>query len=234
MTERTVCLIQARQGSSRLHGKSLRILQGRPLIGHVVERAQAIVGVDDVVLATTDKPADDALADYVRTLGVGVFRGSEYHVLERLFFAATLARATVVMRLTGDCPFLCPELAMTVLALYRRARQQTAHPAYAWNDTTHSGYPDGTDVEVFCYRALVDAMLSATSPHDIEHVTPWIRANYYAVAAMSPDADASHIKLSVDTPDDFERARLIASRLCPRQYALSSTLRAYKEALCRT
>lgn len=221
MSQRVVCVVQARFGSSRLPGKALRPLQGRPVIAHVLERAQAIPGVDALVLATTDQPRDDLLAEYAIGLGVAVFRGSENDVLDRMGVAAMLARADLVVRVTGDCPFLDPQIAADVIALQRKMG------GYAWNDTMHSGYPDGVDAEVFPMALLDEAHVKATSQRDREHVTPWIR-DHHDVATLYAPFDYTWMKLSVDTFDDYQRACVIAQHLCRGQFALADTIAAYQ------
>lgn len=222
MSERVICIVQARQGSCRLPGKSLRPLQGRPLITHVLERAKAIPGSDGLVLATTGRDEDDGLAALAGELGVAVVRGSEQDVLDRIFVAATLARAQIVIRVTGDCPFLDPEIAAQVLALYR-----SSFALYAWNDTARSGYPDGTDVEVFSYNLLRQAHEQAQSQRDREHVTTWIRDNHERVTLTSL-LDLSWLKLSVDTIHDYRRACAVAAQLRRGDFSLQGTLTAYR------
>jgi spore coat polysaccharide biosynthesis protein SpsF (cytidylyltransferase family) len=220
---RVVCVLQARMGSSRLPGKSLRILQGRPMIGHVVERIRAVAGIDDLVLATSARAKDDLLVEEAGRLGVCVVRGSEDDVLERMHVAAALARAEVVVRITGDCPFLDPEVVAQVLDAQDRGGW------YAWNDTARSGFPDGTDAEAFPFALLEAAAFGATRQHDREHVTPWIRTHYPVATVVCSLADYSWLKLSVDTEDDWRRAQEIARRIPTGDYSLAATVAAYQQ-----
>lgn len=220
---RVVCVIQARQGSSRLPGKSLRPLQGRPLIAHVIERARAIPGLGGVILATSLRTEDDGLAAYARDI-VPVFRGSEGDVLDRFWHAAEQMSAVHVMRITGDCPFIDPAIAASVLALYREGWD------YAWNDTSHSGFPDGTDVEIFSYAILARAAAAATSLKDREHVTSYIRNHGSGATLMSPIGDCSYLKLSVDSMNDYTRACRIAAHIPAGDYSLKATMEAYVRA----
>jgi spore coat polysaccharide biosynthesis protein SpsF len=230
---RTVAIVQARLGSSRLPGKSLAVLAGRSLISHVLERARAIRGLDAVVLATTVSLRDNALVDEGRRCGVEVLRGSEWDVLDRLLCVALVTEAEVVMRLTGDCPLLCPLAAEQVLALHAEAVVQAGGgEAYAWNDTLTSGYPDGTDVEVFSAGLLSEADAMATSRPDREHVTPYIRRTH-AVARLANIVDQSRYKLSVDTPEDLEFVRAVYACLPPGRFALADTMDAVSAAECR-
>lgn len=219
---RTIAIIQARFGSSRLPGKALRPIQGRPLISHVIERAQAIPGIDGVVLATTGREEDDGLANEATARGLAVIRGSVDDVLDRIYLAAALSGAEVVMRLTGDCPFLDPAIASEVLTAYQRGSNQ-----YWWNDT-RSGYPDGTDVEVFSYEALHQAKKHATALRDREHVTTWIRENY-VTGRITSVVDLSWLKLSVDTMQDYQQACEIAKRLPAGKFSVYETVQAYQQ-----
>jgi spore coat polysaccharide biosynthesis protein SpsF (cytidylyltransferase family) len=212
-------VVQARMGSRRLPGKSLRPLAGRPLIAHVLARAAAVTGVHGVVLATTAAAADLALAQAARALGACVVRGSEADVLRRVLVAAQEMAAQRVVRVTGDCPFLAPEVAAAVLGLQERAG------GYAWNDTSCSGFPDGTDVEVFPMQLLAEADRWAWLPQDREHVTTWMRRQA-APSTLRSALDYSCLKLSVDTADDYALAQRVAARLPPGELGLAATLRA--------
>lgn len=223
MTGRVVCIIQARQGSARLPGKSLRPLQGRPLISHVIERARVIPDLGGLILATTNREEDDGLARYGLEQHVPVFRGSDIDVLGRFQQAAEYMNAVHVIRITGDCPFLDPAIAASVLALYREGW------SYAWNDTSHSGFPDGTDVEVFSYAILARAAAAANTLKDREHVTTWIRNNASGATLMSP-FNNSYLKLSVDTMADYDRACRIAALIPAGDYSLQTTMEAYVRA----
>mgnify|MGYP001559593131 FL=1 len=180
------------------------------MIAHVIERVQAIRGVDEVVLATSESERDSIVAVEARARGVKVFRGSEWDVLERIAKAAMRYEADVVMRITGDCPLLCPFIAEEVLELYQRLEGV----AYIWNDVTQSGWPDGTDVEVFSADMLYRADGAADEKTDREHVTPHIRRTYSVFTVKAPH-DHRQWKLSVDTPSDFEFITDVFARLAP-------------------
>lgn len=218
-------VVQARMGSSRLPGKSLRSLRGWPLIWHVLERAAAIPGTCGVVLATSDHIRDDALAATVAPLGVPVIRGPELDVLDRVRTAAEAASATRVIRVTGDCPLLDPTIAARLLDLWTLPLP----PCYAWNDTARSGWPDGTDVEVFDRELLETAHREARSVEDREHVTLWLR-RHYPVVTLDSSGDWSGLKLSVDTQADLDRVSAIYDRLPVHQFTLAHTLAAAARA----
>ena len=229
--QRVVCIVQARLGSNRLPGKCLKALHGEPLIAHVFQRAITIRGVDQVVLATSHQERDSPLSDYVYgTLGLDVFRGDETDVLRRYLYAGIHFQADVVMRITGDCPFLAPDVAEAVLHAYWG---EPLGVEYVTNDTTCSGYPDGVDVEVFSMGLLEMAAGRSYHPSDREHVTSWMRREV-PNGMIKAEADWSKWKLSVDSPEDYDFAVRLADKL-PRtgerdaRYSLQTTLRAVEE-----
>jgi spore coat polysaccharide biosynthesis protein SpsF (cytidylyltransferase family) len=225
---RVVALVQARQGSSRLPGKSMRPLQGRPMIGHVLERARAIRGVDDVLLVTSTSALDSALIREAITLGCHFYTGSEWDVLGRMAEAARAVEADVVMRLTGDCPLLAPDVAEQVLAFH--ANDPVGAP-YACNDTEASGFPDGTDVEVMTRAVLDEAAARAMDRRDREHVTPWIRRERTWATLRCDAGDFRALKLSVDREEDYERVRRVMAQLAdPADFSFAATLAAARRA----
>jgi spore coat polysaccharide biosynthesis protein SpsF len=211
---RVVAVIQARMGSSRLPGKSLRPLVGVPMIGRVVERARRIPGVDEVRMAIPDLAEDDDLAEYLSTLVVGLTRGSETDVLDRFARAAREAHADVVMRLTGDCPLLSPGVSGRVLAEYLERRSSCD---YASN-TLERSFPRGLDTEVFSRSMLSLADREATAASDREHVTPflWRQPERFRLHAVVDAADRSSHRWTVDTEEDFELVRRLYTELEPR------------------
>lgn len=217
-----VAVVQARMGSSRLPGKSLLSLNQRPLITHVLDRVLAVRGLSKVVLATSYLVTDDALAAQAEAYNgaVEVVRGSEWDVLDRFRLAATATAADVIMRVTGDCPFLCPLTAAEVLAAFH---DNPLRVDYVSNDTTCSGFPDGTDVEVFSRAALDAAVVRATARPEREHVTTWMRRSMTTGTVKAPEDWSVH-KLSVDRPEDYALAARLANALTPGDFSLAHTI----------
>ncbi len=227
MMERVVAIVQARQGSSRLPGKSLRPLSGKPLILHVLERARAIPGVVDVVLATSTHERDDLLAVTAVAAGFGTVRGSELDVLDRMLLAARVSKADHVMRVTGDCPLLAPDVAREVLQAYLTS-PFPGH--YVSNDTSRTGWPDGTDTEIFSMGMLESAARLASKPGEREHVTRWIRAATTCGALKCDRGDFSKLKLSVDDENDFQRVQQVYAHLKDGDMNFDATIAAAREA----
>ena len=209
---RTVAIVQCRLGSARLPAKALRALGGRPMLDHVIERACAIEGVDEVIFATSVTEQDRAILAVGAARGLQTFRGSEWDVLDRMVKAARWAEADVIVRLTGDCPLLAPDVAVQVLALYW-AQRRSVGGVYAWNDTARSGWPDGMDVEVFDLDLLERAADRTTDKESREHVTPQIRRLARQLLTLPSPRDLSRVKLSVDRLEDFETVTRVASFL---------------------
>ena len=155
---KTVAIIQARMGSTRLPGKVLADLAGKPVLAWVVRAARAALGVDEVWVATSTAAADDAVAAWCKANGVSVHRGSENDVLDRYAGAAKASGAAVVVRLTADCPLLDP----AVIAQTVRLRAMTGAD-YASNVDPPT-WPDGLDCEVLTAKALFAAAAEATRP----------------------------------------------------------------------
>src|SRR5262249_41168521 len=152
-----------------LPGKVLADLAGKPVIQRVVERAAAIPGVDQVVVAVPQGKADAPLRDLLAGLGVAVFQGSEKDVLDRYYRAAKAAKAEVVLRVTADCPLLDPELAGRVLAALLSGSADYA------SNVCPATFPDGLDCEAFRFKALAAAWKEARLKSEREHVTPFLR-----------------------------------------------------------
>lgn len=197
-----VAIVQARMASSRLPGKSLTMLAGRPLIDHVVTRVAAARRVDRVVLATSEASSDDRLARHAReVLGMAVFRGSESDVLNRVAGAAIAFGASAAVRVTGDDPLKDPGIIDRVVA----AHASDPAIAYACNNNPPS-FPEGLDVEVVSTEALAAADAEANDPFEREHVTPFVRnrperfpqTNVHAGRALS------HHRWTLDTSQDVQ------------------------------
>ena len=199
---RTVAVIQARMGSTRLPGKVLRPLAGRSALAHVIERVRACPLVHEVVVATTDQPRDDAVVEQARSLGVRTFRGSEEDVLSRVYHAA--GRADVVVRVTADCPLFDPDLLARMLVRFHERRAAGDGVDYLSNTVVRT-YPRGLDAEIVTFEALERAFREAADPYEREHVTPYIyrHPESFRVEAFTGDRDLSHLRWTLDTEEDY-------------------------------
>lgn len=196
---RTAVIVQARMTSSRLPGKMMMPIAGRPLLAHVLERVKKIKQADIVILAVPASDISTPLRDVASSFNVVTFTGSEHDVLDRYYMAAKAHDPTVIVRITGDCPLIDPEVCDEVISLRRRH-----HAEYASNVHPRS-FPKGLDCEVFTRLALNRAKQAATDGHDKEHVTPWIIRNYPKLNLPSGKFNLAKLNWCVDTQEDLER-----------------------------
>jgi spore coat polysaccharide biosynthesis protein SpsF len=212
---RCVAIIQARVASTRLPGKALLDIAGRPMVAHVIDRALAIDGVDGVILATTKDAADDALADFARQRGIPCTRGSEHDVLDRFHQAITEHPADVIVRVTADCPLLDPRVSGLVVAEYQRRAGEVEYVSNVHPPT----YPDGLDTEVFSTQALERAWRDADGTSDREHVTSyiWRNAGTFRLGNVAAEPSRAHLRWTVDEPADLEFVRAVYARLRARE-----------------
>jgi spore coat polysaccharide biosynthesis protein SpsF len=203
-----VVVIQARTGSSRLPGKVLADVWGRPMLRLQLDRL-AHVECDDLVVATSDRPADDAIAELAAEAGAGVVRGSESDVLAR--FGTVLERfdPEIVVRLTGDCPLADPGIVADAIALHRRSGAD-----YTSNVHPRS-FPKGLDVEVASAPALMAAVTEAVDSYDREHVTPYVhrQPERFTIANLASGEELGELWWTVDTREDLESIRQIVALL---------------------
>ena len=207
---KVTAILQARMGSSRLSGKVLMEVLGRPLLGYEIERLRLCERIGMIVLATTDRPLDDKVAALGERLGVKVFRGPEDDVLERYYRAAVESGADHVMRVTGDCPLIAPEICDRVVEEY------FANDAdYA---VTSQGFAEGLDCEVLSMEALRLSREKGTLPSEREHVTQYVRKHpdLFRLHTVQSGRDDGQLRLTVDEPEDFEVVRGVIENLYPR------------------
>lgn len=197
--------------STRLPGKVLRPILGRPMLLLQLERVLRIKGVDKIIVATPETQSDE-IADQVKMIPqIGIFKGSEEDVLERYYKAATTYEADIVIRITSDCPVIDPEIVSSVLNQFLGES-----PRYDYASTVN--YPRGIAIEVFSYQALEAAAQEAKKPYEREHVTPFIWQNEkrFSLLKVAAEKDYSHLRLTVDTIEDFNLITQIYERLYPQ------------------
>ncbi len=217
---RVLAVVQARIASTRLPGKALLPLAGKPILTHVLERALNIPSVDRVVLAVPEGDENTLLFDEVKHLGVSFFQGSEHDVLDRFFRAAEKFGGDFIARITADNPFTDSEYA-----------NETILKAIAGNFDlcAPEGLPLGCAIEVLSRAALSRAHREGTSPHQREHVSPYIkeRPDIFSIMRFPVDIDPRYasVRLTVDTEEDYRLAAALYSELYRgEQFPLKKTL----------
>lgn len=234
---RIVGVIEARMGSSRLPGKMLYPFAGRPLLEHVVRRAQACRTLSAVVVATTTAPLDSALERWARSLGAACYRGSEDDVLSRVLEAARSVGGDVIVKLSGDNPFYHPEYVDPIVDAYGAGKAEfltnTAMGFTAkWSEAR--SWPVGTGVNVFSTRLLAGCLNKPLSQADREHVIKYFidhpeeyrLAGFHAVGALA-QFRRPELRFCLDTGEDFRFLGAIFDELTPSDpmFGLSAVLR---------
>lgn len=208
---KVVALIQARMGSTRLPNKVMKPIAGVPMIELLLSRVSRAKQVDKIVVATSVDPRNQPLIEHVRKLGYACEQGSENDVLDRFVRAAKNHQADVIVRITGDCPLVDPELVDEVIRRFKSAGVDY------FSNVSPPTYPDGLDIEVFTFRALEQASLATIEPYDREHVTPYLRESAkFKTASMQHNQDLSALRWTVDEPADFAVIEKVFQHFHPR------------------
>ena len=215
-----VAIVQARLGSTRLPNKVLAPIGDVPLIEFLLGRLSKSERISEIVLATSTNEINDQLSAVVEDLGYRVIRGSENDVLQRYVDAATATNADVVIRITGDCPFVDPQLIDEMLEEF------VASNIDYMSNTNPPTFPDGFDIEIFRRSALLQSAEIAIAPFEREHVTPCLRTNsLFSHKNKAALVDASHLRLTVDEQRDLDVVRGIVNLFAPRtDFSLSEIL----------
>jgi len=209
---KTVAIVQARMGSTRFPNKVMQPILGIPMIGLLLGRLSKVRLIDHIVLATSEDSHNDVLVRYVRKLGYDVYQGSENDVLDRYYQAAKVAKADAVVRITGDCPLISPQLVDEVIDVFMRKKLDYA------SNTILPTYPDGLDTEVFSFHALEKAWVQARQPAQREHVTPYLKeTDGFLCENIEHESDWSTERWTVDEPEDFDVIRKIFEYFNPRR-----------------
>jgi spore coat polysaccharide biosynthesis protein SpsF len=205
---RTVAIIQARMGSTRLPGKILLDLGGEPVLARVMERAKRAKRLSQVTVATSDLPADNVIAEVSHQRGWPCFRGSESDVLDRYYHAAMAFGAAVVVRITSDCPLIDSEIVDSVIGEFLKQQADYA------SNTLERTYPRGLDTEVFSMAALRRAWCEAQELPEREHVTPYLYGHpeQFRLASLTNGNDDHGYRWTLDTPEDLQLIRAIYQR----------------------
>jgi spore coat polysaccharide biosynthesis protein SpsF len=210
---KTVAVIQARMSSTRLPGKVMLPLAGEHILTHNVRRVDMSDMVDETVVATSERTADDIVARYADRAGATVFRGSEADVLGRVFGAAGTADADHVIRITADCPLVAPDVVGSAAE-----RVVSEDLDYASNIIDRT-FPRGLDVEAFTFESLERVHNEAREPHHREHVTPYYREHpdRFGIGSVTASdvyeeswmRDRTDLRLTLDEADDYELLRTV-------------------------
>jgi spore coat polysaccharide biosynthesis protein SpsF len=213
MKERIIAIIQARMSSTRLPGKVLLDLGGRPVLERMIERVKKAKTLAETVVATTTDPSDDPIVDLCRRIGSPIFRGSLPDVLDRYYQCALQYKAEYIVRLTGDCPLIDPELIDEVV--YGLFDPPIDFSCNRLPPPFGRTFPIGLDVEACTFQALETAWKNAKEKHDREHVMPYLYEipGRFQVGQLQNDEDYGDMRWTLDTPQDLELLRELIKRL---------------------
>jgi spore coat polysaccharide biosynthesis protein SpsF len=202
-------------GSTRLPGKVLKPIAGRPMLSYQLERLRSASRVDRIVVATTTSPIDDEIVDFCSAERVACTRGSEQDVLSRYAEAAAQFNADVIARVTSDCPLIDPALIDCAIAEFETGGRRYDYLSNMIEPT----WPYGMAIEVFTTVALMEADREAVAPAEREHVTPFIywRPQRYRLKSLVRSPGLSFHRWTVDTQEDFELVSRIIEALYPRK-----------------
>ena len=205
---KTLIIVQARLGSSRLRGKVLKDISGKTMLARVLDRVKKSRLADEVIVATTTNSEDEAIVQECKKLNVNFFRGSEEDVLDRYYQAACHFKADAVVRITSDCPLIDPEVIDRVIETFKKEK-----PDFASNAIVRT-YPRGLDTEIMSLSALHSAWKKAEAPYERTHVTPFIRENskLFRMVSITSTQNLSRYRWTVDTAEDLEFVRAVYQR----------------------
>ena len=208
---KTVGLIQARMGSTRLPGKVLKTMGERTILEHIYHRVSQSKLLDQVVIVTSTEGQDDELEAFCQQRNIPVFRGSEWDVLDRFYQAAcSLAdRPDTLVRMTSDCPLHHGRVVDFGISQY----QQRGVDYFSNSNNEPDFLEDGFDVEVFSFASLETAWQEAKLLSEREHVTPYIKQSGKFTCAWEKSHPRYQFKLSVDNENDFAAVSTIFQRL---------------------
>ena len=196
---KTLAIVQARTSSTRYPGKVLAPLAGQPMILRQLERIQRAETIDGIVIATSTDSTDDELAKLLELHEFKVVRGDLNDVLARFIKVINQYQPETVVRLTADCPLISPKVIDQVVTRFEQGNCD-----YVSNTMTPT-YPDGLDVEVVRASVLREVAETSADAHEREHVTLGVyrQPEKYRILNVACDEDFSHLRWTVDTPDDF-------------------------------
>ena len=206
-TINTLAIIQARMSSTRLPGKVLKLLAGKPVLEHVVRRVQQSNYVNKVVVATSIDESDNLIENWSKENNIDCYRGSLNDVLDRFYQVAKLYKAKDILRITADCP----AIDYTILDEVIERHQQGDYDYYGLK----GDFPDGLDCTVISYNALSKAWMNAKLDSEREHVGPYIEKHpeLFKLGGYEKFKNLSHLRWTLDESNDYDFLKIIFDEL---------------------
>lgn len=204
-------IIQARMGSTRLNGKTMANIAGRPFIWHVIDRLRHAKKIDEIILATTINKDDDVLEEKAKKWGIKCFRGSSDNVLERFYNAAKKFKCETIIRITADDPFKEPPLIDNMIDYYIKHKNEIE---FMSNDIEPT-FPDGFIVEIFPFKTLELAYKNAKTKEEKEHLDEYMLKSRQLrkYNFKKKGKNLSKLRLTLDTEKDLIFTRKVYEKL---------------------
>jgi spore coat polysaccharide biosynthesis protein SpsF len=218
-----VAIVQARMGSSRLPGKLILDLAGKPMLVRDVERIQRAKKIDEIVISTTTNSKDDKIISLCREYGWNFFRGSENDVLDRYYQTAREYNAKNVVRITSDCPLIEPVIIDRIIEKFLVLKPNIDYVSNVFPLRT---FPRGLDTEVIGISALERCWIEDTNPAYREHVTPYIHHNpeKFSISEVNNERDLSSMRWTVDTQEDYDFVNRIYHHFSESRFSWTDVL----------
>jgi spore coat polysaccharide biosynthesis protein SpsF len=218
MSQKNLCIIQARMGATRLPGKVLKKVKGVALLEYEINRVKKARRIDRIVVATSDKKNDDKIEKLCRQIKIDCFRGSENDVLDRYYQCALrYPEYNNIVKITGDCPLIDPVVIDKVIIYFENNDfDYVSNDFDIPGDTKKETFPDGLDVEIFKRELLYESAQKAELPSEREHPTLYIiKIKKFKKGNLNAEHDWSHFRLTVDNPADFEVVKFLIKNSRP-------------------
>ena len=213
--KKIVGIIEARMSSSRLPGKVMKKILGKPLLELLIERLKRAKMLDIIVVATSTNPEDKIISDLAKKLGVKCYRGSLGDVLSRIIEAAKSVKGDIIVEITGDCPLVDPEIVDKMVNTYLNSEADYV------SNVLEATYPAGMDVQVFSVKILEEISKLTNTPEEREHGS-WLiyknpeKTRFKLLNVKGPkELFYPHLRLMVDYIEDFELISNIFEKLYP-------------------
>ncbi|MFC1631085.1 cytidylyltransferase domain-containing protein [Candidatus Omnitrophota bacterium] len=217
-----IASIASRMSSTRLPGKVLMQIKGKPVLELMLERLRRSRLIDGIIVATTLNQADQAIVELCQKLKVNYYRGSEEDVLQRILEAQQSAESDLVVELTGDCPLIDPELIDQCIEFYLN------HDYVYVSNCAERSYPDGMDVQVFSTKALEEVAAKTRDPLDREHVGKYFyTSGNYRIHTLRAEGEFfwPDLGITLDMKEDFELIKIIFEHFQDNNFNLGDILK---------
>lgn len=212
-------------GSTRLPGKVMKLLDEKnPSLFFTISQLKHCKLIDKIVVATTTDNEDDQIENFVKPLGIDVFKGSKHNVLERYFQCAQKFSFSKILRVTADCPLIDPTIVDKGISIFLKNSYD-----YVTN-TFPRTYPDGNETEIFSYSLLKLAYDNALLPSEREHVTPYFKNNKtkFRIKNFTYSSDLSYLRWTLDYNEDLILIKKIISKIKNRPIHLEDILNLFE------